>query len=74
MAWEAGTKNSSRAKMKKARWATPTVKSVEATLRLVYLTILYSIIFFETRGSFCKKYYLVVIEAFHLIIILLLYV
>jgi hypothetical protein len=32
MAWEDGT---SRVKMRKARWASPTVKPVEAALRLV---------------------------------------
>jgi hypothetical protein len=31
MAWEDGT---SRVKMRKARWASPTVKPVEAALRL----------------------------------------
>jgi hypothetical protein len=36
MAWEAGIKNSSRAKMKRATWASPTVKHVEAALCLVY--------------------------------------
>jgi hypothetical protein len=68
--------NSSRAKMKKARWASPTVKPVEAMLCLVYLIVCCSIFFpfFETCGSFCKRYYSVVIETFHLIIILFLYV
>jgi hypothetical protein len=74
MAWEAGTKNSSRVKMMKARWAAPMVKLVEAALRLVYLTVCCSVIFFETYESFYKRYYSVVIETFHLIIILLLYV
>jgi hypothetical protein len=37
MAWEARTKNSSRVKMKRARWASPKVKTVEAALHLVYL-------------------------------------
>jgi hypothetical protein len=36
MAWEARTKNSSRVKMKKVRWASPMVKLVEAALHLVY--------------------------------------
>jgi hypothetical protein len=36
MAWEAGTKNFSKVKIKKARWATPMVKPVEVALRLVY--------------------------------------
>jgi hypothetical protein len=32
--------------MKKARWASPTVKPVEAMLHLIYFTICYSVIFF----------------------------
>jgi hypothetical protein len=39
MAWEAGTKDFSKAKMRKARWASPTVKLVKAILHLVYFTI-----------------------------------
>jgi hypothetical protein len=39
MAWEAETKDFSKAKMRKARWASPTVKHVEAMLRLVYFIV-----------------------------------
>jgi hypothetical protein len=39
MTWEAGTKDFSKAKMRKTRWASPMVKLVEATLHLVYFAI-----------------------------------
>jgi hypothetical protein len=39
MAWEVGTKDFNMAKMRKARWASPTVKHVEAMLRLVYFVV-----------------------------------
>jgi hypothetical protein len=55
MALEAGTKNSSRAKMKKAGWASPTVKPFEATLHLIYFAICCSIIFlFRPTGHFVR--------------------
>jgi hypothetical protein len=55
MAWEAGTKNSSKAKAKKAKRASPMVKLVEATLRLVYFTVCCSIIFlFRLVGHFVR--------------------
>jgi hypothetical protein len=73
MSREVGTKNSSRVKMKKARWASPTVKPMEAMLCLVYLTVCCSVTFFETYETFCKRYYSVVIETFCPMIILLLY-
>jgi hypothetical protein len=41
----ARTKNPSRAKTKKAMWASPTVKPVEATLGLVYFIVCCSVIF-----------------------------
>jgi hypothetical protein len=39
MALEAGTKDFSKVKMRKARWASPRVKPVEAMLRLVYFDV-----------------------------------
>jgi hypothetical protein len=39
MAWEAGTKDFRKAKMSYARWASPMVKPVEATLGLVYFPV-----------------------------------
>jgi hypothetical protein len=39
MAWEVGTKDFSKAKMRKGRWASTTVKPVEAMLCIVYFVV-----------------------------------
>jgi hypothetical protein len=53
MAWEAGTKISSRVKMKKARWASLMVKHVEAALYLVS-AVCSSVIFLEPMGHYVR--------------------
>jgi hypothetical protein len=50
----------SRMKARRARRASPMVKPVEATLRLAYFHCLLLCNLFQTPGSLCKKYYLLI--------------
>jgi hypothetical protein len=50
----------SRMKARRARRASPTVKPVEATLRLAYFRCLLLCNLFQTPGSLCKEYYLLI--------------
>jgi hypothetical protein len=50
----------SRMKVGTARRASPMVKPVEATLRLAYFRCLLLCNLFQTTGSLCKEYYLLI--------------
>jgi hypothetical protein len=50
----------SRMKARRARRASPVVKSVEAALRLAYFRCLLLCNLFQTPGSLCKEYYLLI--------------
>jgi hypothetical protein len=51
MAWKGGT---NKVKMRKARWASPMVKLVEAALCLVNSAVFCSVIFFRLKGHYVR--------------------